>query len=635
MADPAELDAFVALHLSLLEAERRAEIDSVQKLLATLPDAELERRGLTLRRLIVADLETGVGGRAHAILQSSRGEALTAHRFGPGDTLALRPNADKMAEPISGVVVRARSDTLTVALDDEDAELPDLLRVDRLTNDVTFRRMTAALRALQQDRSPPGLGVRQVAFGQKPPEFGSKPPDADLQFFATDLDASQRAAVAHALRAEHVALIHGPPGTGKTTAVVELIRQVVARGERVLACAPSNVAVDNMVERLAHAGVRVVRLGHPARLLPAVVEHALDAQVEASPDRKVARDLQREIDVQQKKLQRAQGRDQRRDLRAELKRLRGELRAYEAATTRAVLEAASVVLTTLTGAADPLLDGQRFELTVIDEAAQALEAACWIAIPRARRLVLAGDHLQLPPTIFSEDAARRGLARTLFARLAEGAHGGELTRMLTVQYRMHEAIMTWSSTAFYDGKLTAAPLVASHRLRDLQGVESHADTEVPVVLLDTAGCGLEETETSDDGSKANPGEAAIVEKHVGNLLAAGVAPAQIGVITPYNAQVQLLRERLARHAGLEISSVDGFQGREKEAIVLSLVRSNSDGQVGFLADARRLNVAVTRARRHVCVVGDSATLANDPVLANLIEHCQASGEYRSAWEYRD
>jgi ATP-dependent RNA/DNA helicase IGHMBP2 len=166
-------------------------------------------------------------------------------------------------------------------------------------------------------------------------------------------------------------------------------------------------------------------------------------------------------------------------------------------------------------------------------------------------------------------------------------------------------------------------------------VQEGVDTTCPVLLLDTAGCGLEETASDDDASKANPGEAAIVARHVENLLAAGVATAQIGVVTPYNAQVQLLRERLARHDGLEVSTVDGFQGREKEAIVLSLVRSNSDGQVGFLADARRLNVAVTRARRHVCVVGDSATLAHDAFLAGLVEYCQINGEYRSAWEYRD
>jgi ATP-dependent RNA/DNA helicase IGHMBP2 len=195
--------------------------------------------------------------------------------------------------------------------------------------------------------------------------------------------------------------------------------------------------------------------------------------------------------------------------------------------------------------------------------------------------------------------------------------------------------MRWSSDALYGGRLEAAGQVRAHRLCDLAGVSTSPDTEAVFLLLDTAGCGLEETAADDDGSKANPGEVRIVAKHVESLLAAGVLPGQIAVITPYNAQVQLLRERLAAHAGLEISTVDGFQGREKEAVVLSLVRSNPEGEVGFLADRRRLNVAVTRARRHVALVGDSATLAHDAFLAGVLEHAARAGEHRSAWGYTE
>ena len=633
MADLPELDIFVALHLELLEVERRAEIDEVQRTLATLPDVELERRGLTLRRLAVADLETGVGGRVHAVLESSRNEPLPAHRLGPGDTVALRPNSDKNAAGVNGVVVRVRERGLIVALDDEDAELDSLLRVDRLASDVTFRRLTTALKTLRGERVPACADVRAVAFGARPPEFSRKPQAQDVRFFDANLDASQRDAVIHALRAEHVALIHGPPGTGKTTAIVELIRQAVGRGERVLASAPSNVAVDNLAERLAAAGLRIVRLGHPARVLPSVLAHTLDALVEASPDHKVTRDLQREINAQQRKVARADDRAARAEARGDLRRLRAELRHLEQTTIRALIDTAHVVLATTTGAADSLLAHRPFDLVVIDEAAQAIEAACWMPMLRGRRVVLAGDHLQLPPTIVSEVAARRGLSHTLFARLAAAPFGGDITRMLTVQYRMHETIMGWTSQALYGGRLEAAPAVRAHRLCDLEGVATTNDTQAVFLLLDTAGCGLDENETTDDGSKANPGEAAVVTRHVENLLAAGVATHLIAVITPYNAQLQLLRERLRSHAGLEISTVDGFQGREKEAIVLSLVRSNQDGVVGFLADQRRLNVAVTRARRHVAIVGDSATLANDAFLAGLMEYGQAHGEHRSAWEY--
>ncbi|MEZ5966630.1 MAG: IGHMBP2 family helicase [Planctomycetota bacterium] len=632
MPDLPQLDAFVALHTELLDLERRAEIDSVRVALASLADVELERRGLTLRRLVVADQETGAGGRTLLVLASSRGADLPANRFGPGDTVTLRPNDDKNAEGTSGVVVRVRAASLTVAIDDDEADVPDLLRVDRLASDVTSRRLLSALRALGRERAPPCASLREVAFGERQPEFGRRPTDADIEFRDPALDASQREAVAHALRSEHVALIHGPPGTGKTTAVVELIRQVVARGERVLACAPSNVAVDNLTERLAGAGLRVVRLGHPARILDSVAAHALDAQVDIHSDRKVRRGLQRDIDAQQRRLARARRAD-RVAARQELRQLRSELRALEDATTHAVLAAAQVTLATTTGAADALLGSASFDLVVIDEAAQAIEAACWIPILRGRRVVLAGDHLQLPPTILSEAAAARGLARTLFARLAEGSHGAAVTRMLTAQYRMHETIMRWSSQALYGGRLTAAPSVRSHRLCDLEGVVAHADTEAAFLLLDTAGCGFDEDALEDDGSKSNVGEAKLVQRHVESLLEAGVPAAAVGVITPYNAQVQLLRQRLSAHAGLEVSTVDGFQGREKEAIVLSLVRSNERGEVGFLADRRRLNVAVTRARRQVTLVGDSATLATDGFLAELIGYVQEHGEHRTAWEY--
>jgi ATP-dependent RNA/DNA helicase IGHMBP2 len=629
---PMDRRAFAAEHLRLLQLERQAEIAEAERLLHLRSDAELQARGTSLLRLEVADLEPGFGGRLHAVLRPSRGGPLPAHRFGPGDVVALRANRDE--PPVgSGVLVRARGDQIVVALDDDEVDLPGLVRLDQMVTDVTFRRLDAALRELQREAKGEAARRLEALFGEREPAFAPGPETASIRWFDAELDPSQREAVAHALRAEHVALIHGPPGTGKTTAVVELIRQCVARGERIFACAPANVAVDNLAERLLRAGLRIVRLGHPARVQAAVRDVSLAALVQDAPEQKLLRSVKREVEQGLRAVHRAKSRQDRFAARQEVKARRAELRQLEGAVQKGIVDAAEVVLATTTGAAGDWPGERPFHRVVIDEAAQALEAACWIAVPRAGRLVLAGDHRQLPPTIQSAEAAAGGLAHTLFERLMESPHGPLLGRMLTVQYRMHERIMAWPSAHLYGGRLSAAPSVRTHLLADLPDVATTEWTGEPLCFVDTAGCGHDETPGDDDGSKANPGEAGLVVRVVGELRAAGVPAESIAVITPYNAQVQLLRERLGGEPGLEVGTVDGLQGREKEAVVVSLVRSNEAGDVGFLAEVRRLNVALTRARRHLTVIGDSATLAHDRALLGLVEHLQAHAHYRSAFEF--
>ncbi|MGA0870732.1 MAG: AAA domain-containing protein, partial [Planctomycetota bacterium] len=272
-----QLDTFIRRQLDLLELEREAEIEEVERLRSELSDAELERRGLTLRRLTLRDTDVGLGGRSLLVLEPSRGGELPAHRFASGDLVALREGRDDEAARI-GVVDSVRRDTIRITVEEgeDDPELPNLIRLDRLVPDITFRRMRDAIKALGAKPVPEHRTLRRTALGEVEP--GSLRPSLKTAV-GHHLDASQREAVAAALEADPIALIHGPPGTGKTTAVVELIRLAVLRGERVLAAAPSNVAVDNLAERLAAAGVRVVRVGHPARLLPQVRALSLDAQV--------------------------------------------------------------------------------------------------------------------------------------------------------------------------------------------------------------------------------------------------------------------------------------------------------------------------------------------------------------------
>ncbi|MBK8979509.1 MAG: IGHMBP2 family helicase [Planctomycetes bacterium] len=639
LREPPDLDAFVRHHRELLALERRAEIDEAKRMWDELDADELERRGVTLLRMTVVDHLVGLGGRPSLVLQRSRGGVLPSHRITAGDVVALRTAAEHGGldgrGDASGVVAKVTDDAITVSLDDaeDEPELPDLLRIDRVAPDVTFRRLDDALRELGAARPGPSGALREIAFGDRTPSFDAQPDGPDrVPFVDPGLDASQRAAVVHALRARDIALIHGPPGTGKTTALVEVIRQSIKRGLRVLATAPSNVAVDNLVERLHGPDVRLVRLGHPARLLPQVVEHALDAQLERGPDAKALKSLRRDVEKLQRRLDRATARDERRQLRGDIRSLRREIRRVETGAIQGILDTADVICATTTGAATSLLRERDFGLVVVDEAAQAIEAGAWIPLLRGRRAVLVGDHRQLPPTIVSQAAADGGLARTLFERL-DARHGADVTRMLTVQYRMHAAIMQWASAAMYDGRLEAAPAVAGHLLADLPHVVPNDLTGEPLVLIDTAGCGFDETEDAQDRSKANPGEARLVVAHVEALLAAGVRPSELAVITPYNAQVELLRRALRpRFDNLEIGTVDGFQGREKEAVVLSAVRSNDRGEIGFLAEPRRMNVAVTRARRHVTLVADSATLASDAFLAGLLEHFRTRGVHRTPWD---
>jgi predicted DNA helicase len=295
-----------------------------------------------------------------------------------------------------------------------------------------------------------------------------------------------------------------------------------------------------------------------------------------------------------------------------------------------VLDGAAVLCSTTTALDSEILGRRAFDLAVIDEAGQSTEPGCWIPLLRCRRVVLAGDHCQLPPTVLSPEAEREGFGVSLLERLA-ALHGPAVTRRLDVQYRMHDAIMAFPSERFYDGALVAHASVRGHLLRDLPGVAANVLTQTPVQFIDTAGAGYEEEVEPDGASRLNPQEAALVCRKVRALLESAVAPGDVAVIAPYAAQVRLLRERL-RVPGLEIDSVDGFQGREKEAVVVSLVRSNREGEVGFLADVRRMNVALTRARRKLLAVGDSATLANHPFYQALFEYFERIGAYQTVWE---
>ena len=319
-------------------------------------------------------------------------------------------------------------------------------------------------------------------------------------------------------------------------------------------------------------------------------------------------------------------------MREEAKLLLQDARRLEAQVVQHVLDSASVLCATTTALDSEILGQRTFDLLVIDEACQTTEPGCWIPLIRSQRVVLAGDHCQLPPTVVSPEAAREGFDVSLLERLML-EHGDEVSRRLTVQYRMHETIMAFSSAEFYESSLIADESVRQHLLADLPGVSANELTSSPLHFIDTAGASYDEELEPDGESRLNPREAELVNRKVRELIEAGVAPEQIAVIAPYAAQVRLLRERLQdEFPGLEIDSVDGFQGREKEAVIISLVRSNPHGEIGFLSDIRRINVALTRARRKLIVIADSATIGGHDFYSRLLDHFQTSGAYHTVWE---
>ena len=484
------------------------------------------------------------------------------------------------------------------------------------TSSATHERLAGAVRRMREARR------WHAVLREEAPRFETRPRQGPLQGASPDLNSEQNAALALAERAQDVMLVHGPPGTGKTTVLVELVRRAASRGEKVLASAPSNLAVDNLAERLVAAGIDVVRVGHPARVLPAVVEHTLDQKTEAHPQAQIAAELVAQAlrlraDARKSKQRRGPGRfSEARAQEREARQLLSEARALEDRAESAVMEKAQVVLATLTGIESRALEGRRFSLAVVDEATQAVEPGAYLALLRAERAVLAGDHLQLPPTVLAPDAQE--LSVSLFERLAQ-AHPLAMVS-LAEQHRMNEQIMRYPSDALYGGKLRAHPAVARHALDD-----------APLELIDTAGRGFEDEMPQDGDSKLNPGEAELVAAEVRKLLEL-LPPQDIAVISPYDAQVQKLRELLRDVGDLEIDTVDGFQGREKEAVVVSLVRSNPQGELGFVADIRRINVALTRARKKLIVVGDSATIARHPFHGGFVRYAESIGAWRSAWD---
>jgi len=616
-----------------------------------------------------------LGDRAFVVLERPA-SVQTPHKMRAGQSVNLfTTNAAENDPDASGIIHFIDRNRMKIILNSQD--FPEWLAdpnlgVDMLFDDRSYLEMERALAQIMEAK-----GNRLAEFGRLlAPPIQPLPTDdylhrlqmpagpADFARTVADpalegLNASQYAAVMAILDNRTVHVVHGPPGTGKTTTLVAAIRLLAKRENTVLVTAPSNTAADLLTERLAAAGVQVVRIGHISRVDEGVLSHTIDGIMAVHPESKHIR----KVRLQAAEYRRQAGRHKRtftqedRRERQHLKRQSKELEQWantlEDRLVDEILSAAHAITCTLVGAAHPLLARRTFRTCVIDEAGQALEPACWIPIAKCSRVVLAGDPFQLPPTIKSLEAARLGLSVTLMERVIPLLPGQ--VSLLQVQYRMNRSIMSFSNQHFYGGALIAHDAVKDRRLSGLSPDGELLTVFDPVAFIDTAGTGFEEqlvkahpNDRKGGVSRCNPDEAGLIREHL--LLLAGAIPGDqmpsIAVLSPYREQVNQLETLLREdhvtagwmesngsHALLTVQTIDGFQGQERDVVYISLVRSNNKGEIGFLKDYRRMNVAMTRARKLLVVVGDSVTVGQDSFYRAFMAYCEQEGRYESAWSY--
>ena len=515
----------------------------------------------------------------------------------------------------TATVSYAEQDRMMVALPDSgrivDLQRQDALGVQLFFDETSYRLMFEALDRVIRARSGRLADLRDI--------FYTKAPASRYTFDAMRfpwLNASQEKAVNEVLWAKDVAVVHGPPGTGKTTTLVEAIFETLRRESQVLVCAQSNMAVDWISEKLVARGINVLRIGNPTRVNDKMLSFTYERRFEAHPDYPQLWSIRKAIRELRQQRKHADSWHQKMD------RLKSRATELELRIRSSLFGEARVIASTLTGAANRVLEGEKYSTLFIDEAAQALEAACWIAIRKAGRVILAGDHCQLPPTVKSIMALKGGLGKTLMERIVENKP--ETVTLLKMQYRMNEQIMKFSSEWFYHGMVESAPTV-SHR-----GI---LDYDTPMMWIDTAECDGKEEFVGENFGRINRAEAELtlqtLQQYLEKIGKQRILDESIdvGIISPYRAQVQLLRKELRkreffrpyRHL-LTVNTVDGFQGQERDIILISLVRSNDGGDIGFLRDLRRMNVAITRARMKLIILGSSETMTSHPFYKKLYEY---------------
>jgi superfamily I DNA and/or RNA helicase len=585
---------------------------------------ERKRNGITWFPLRIVETGYGIGSYPFIVVERNPGDRLD-HKFQSAAPVSLFSAADGNNDSLlNGTVGYVDDQRMKISFFVD--ELPDWmddgkLGVNLLFDTRTYDEMFKALNQLINVEKGRLKHLRDVLLGYKPALVKSFSGNTSSR-----LNDSQNEALKSICSAEDVAIVHGPPGTGKTTTLVESIREVLRSEKQIMVCAPSNAATDHLARCLADHDLRVVRIGNLAKVETDNTALTLDILLQQEKDFKQIKELKRRaLDLRKMggKYKRSFGREeaeQRKLIFQEARNLSKEARELESYLIQKVLDEAQVIACTLIGSASDYLAGRRFSTVVIDEAGQGIEPAVWVPVLKADRVVMAGDPFQLPPTVKSQEAARNGLTETLLEKAIKRIGNASL---LNIQYRMHRSIMEFSNRKFYENQLTAAAAVASRLLGQ----------SIPVEFIDTAGCGFEEESGDGGDSRCNPEEVSLLRKHFDQLKQENQGNWSAAIISPYRAQVELLQKEFASAPGVSVNTIDSFQGQERDVVYISLVRSNDKSEIGFLRDYRRMNVAMTRARMKLVMIGDSATLGNDKFFAELLEYVESIAGYRSAWEF--
>ena len=626
--------------LLTIEREEDYRLYKEQFLRVTLD--QRKKNGVTWYPIKINNEELGSGDLLHLEIERTT-QIDKPHQFSSGKNVSLFSNANDETNEITGTIKSVSKNSLKLIIHSD--ELPDWaydgkLGINIQFDDNSYNEMQNALDVVIGARNNRLEELREMIEGVHPLSF--EKPNNDI--LIPQLNLSQNKAARHILSVNDIGVVHGPPGTGKTTSIVQAIRLTLQTEKQILVCAPTNSAVDLITEKLVELGIDVLRLGHPARISDELQNSSVDGRIASSPYYKDIKNLRRNAEEYFRmagKYKRVFGKEevqQRTAFYNEAKNCIKEARLLEDYIVDELFKTTQVICCTPVTSTHRGLAKKRFDTLFFDEASQALEPMVWIPLLKCKRLILSGDHFQLPPVVKSIEAKKGGLDETLLDKCIKYK---EAVSLLTRQYRMNAAIMGFSNNYFYGNELIADESVSAQVLLN----DENSMLSKSIEFIDTAGCGFDEIQNPETLSHFNPKEGDVLFKHLQQLLVEygtheNLPAISIGVISPYKEQREWLKDNVNEYefdktklSSISIKTIDGFQGEERDVIYISLVRSNEKQEIGFLNDLRRMNVAITRAKKKLVVIGDSSTIGASKFYNSFLEYCEKQGAYRTAWEW--